>query len=121
MMVGCGLRNGEARAANVNNVVADDVYRVHERILSNTHRPAKLKHRRAGEFREVPLPRSVRREAVPCHGAARRRRGQQGGQPLGQREVAEVVGAEHQLVAVLGLSTRRVVEGDPALWTTASR
>ncbi|MER5668823.1 tyrosine-type recombinase/integrase [Streptomyces mirabilis] len=30
MMAGCGLRNGEARAVNVNNVVADDVYRVHE-------------------------------------------------------------------------------------------
>ncbi|MEW2131041.1 hypothetical protein [Streptomyces sp. NPDC005435] len=27
MMVGCGLRNGEARAGNINNVVADDVYR----------------------------------------------------------------------------------------------
>ncbi|GAA0641764.1 site-specific integrase [Streptomyces thermocarboxydovorans] len=60
MMVGCGLRNGEARAVNVNNVVADDVYRVHEQIHSNTHKPAKLKHRKAGEFREVPLPRSVR-------------------------------------------------------------
>ncbi|MDX3525947.1 tyrosine-type recombinase/integrase [Streptomyces sp. ID05-39B] len=60
MMVGCGLRNGEARAVNVNNVVAGDVYRVHEQIHSNTHRPAKLKHRKAGEFREVPLPRSVR-------------------------------------------------------------
>ncbi|MFE9976870.1 tyrosine-type recombinase/integrase [Streptomyces hirsutus] len=63
MMVGCGLRNGEARAVNVNNVVADDVYRVHEQIHSNTHKPAKLKHRKAGEFREVPLPRSVR-EAI---------------------------------------------------------
>ncbi|MER5520028.1 tyrosine-type recombinase/integrase, partial [Streptomyces sp. NPDC002763] len=40
--------------------VADDVYRVHEQIHSNTHKPAKLKHRKAGEFREVPLPRSVR-------------------------------------------------------------
>ncbi|MEU2060678.1 hypothetical protein [Streptomyces sp. NPDC013455] len=60
MMVGCGLRNGEARAVNINNVVADDVYRVHEQIHSNTHKPAKLKHRKAGEFREVPLPRSVR-------------------------------------------------------------
>jgi hypothetical protein len=48
MMAGCGLRNGEARAVNVNNVVADDVYRVHEQIHSNTHRPAKLKHRRVG-------------------------------------------------------------------------
>ncbi|MEU6944946.1 tyrosine-type recombinase/integrase [Streptomyces sp. NPDC046316] len=60
MMVGCGLRNGEARAVNVNNIVADDVYRVHEQIHSNTHKPAKLKHRKAGEFREVPLPRSVK-------------------------------------------------------------
>jgi hypothetical protein len=31
MMAGCGLRNGEARAVNVNNVVADGVYRVHSR------------------------------------------------------------------------------------------
>ncbi|WP_456293905.1 tyrosine-type recombinase/integrase [Streptomyces anulatus] len=60
MMVGCGLRNGEARAVNVNSVVADDVYQVHEQIHSNTHKPAKLKHRKAGEFREVPLPRSVK-------------------------------------------------------------
>jgi integrase len=63
MMAGCGLRNGEARAVNINNLVAEDVYRVHEQIHSNTHKPAKLKHRRAGEFREVPLPRSVR-EAI---------------------------------------------------------
>ncbi|MFF7122636.1 hypothetical protein [Streptomyces sp. NPDC008240] len=54
MMVGCGLRNGEARAVNINNVVAGDVYRAHEQIHSNTHKPAKLKHRKAGEFREVP-------------------------------------------------------------------
>ncbi|MDG9681848.1 hypothetical protein QC334_03680 [Streptomyces sp. DH18] len=59
MMAGCGLRNGEARAVNVTNVVADDVYRVREQIHSNTLKPAKLKHRKAGEFREVPLPRSV--------------------------------------------------------------
>ncbi|MGW1927714.1 tyrosine-type recombinase/integrase [Streptomyces sp. NPDC001919] len=63
MMAGCGLRNGEARAVNVNNVVAPDVYRVCEQIHSNTHKPAKLKHRRVGEFRDVPLPRSVR-EAI---------------------------------------------------------
>ncbi|WP_327725390.1 tyrosine-type recombinase/integrase [Streptomyces europaeiscabiei] len=60
MMAGCGLRNGEARAVNVNNVVARDVYRVREQIHSNTLKPAKLKHRKVGEFREVPLPRSVR-------------------------------------------------------------
>ncbi|MEV5681286.1 tyrosine-type recombinase/integrase [Streptomyces sp. NPDC052179] len=63
MMTGCGLRNGEARAVNVNNVVAQDVYRVREQIHSNTHKPAKLKHRKVGEFREVPLPQSVR-EAI---------------------------------------------------------
>ncbi|MCX4775076.1 tyrosine-type recombinase/integrase [Streptomyces sp. NBC_01285] len=66
MMAGCGLRNGEARAVNVNNLVAADVYRVHNQIHSSTHRPAKLKHRKAGEFREVPLPRSVR-EAIERH------------------------------------------------------
>jgi hypothetical protein len=36
MMAGCGLRNGEARAVNINNVVADDVYQVHEQIHSHT-------------------------------------------------------------------------------------
>lgn len=54
MMEGCGLRNGEARAVNVNNVVAVYMYWVHEQIHSNTHRPAKLKHRKvggAGRFR----------------------------------------------------------------------
>ncbi|MFF6783676.1 tyrosine-type recombinase/integrase [Streptomyces sp. NPDC012510] len=60
MMVGCGLRNGEARAVNINNVVANDVYRVTEQIHSALRKPAKLKHRKPGEFREVPLPRTVR-------------------------------------------------------------
>ncbi|MGA5443136.1 tyrosine-type recombinase/integrase [Streptomyces griseoincarnatus] len=46
--------------AYAKGAMADDVYRVHEQIASNTYKPAKLKHRRAGEFREVPLPRSVR-------------------------------------------------------------
>ena len=32
MMARCGLRNGEARAVNVHNVVAQDVYRVREQI-----------------------------------------------------------------------------------------
>ncbi|WP_345609799.1 tyrosine-type recombinase/integrase [Streptomyces sanyensis] len=63
MTAGCGLRNGGARAVNMNNVVADDVHRVHEQVHSTTHRPAKLKHRKVGDFREVPLPRSVR-EAI---------------------------------------------------------
>lgn len=63
---GCGLRNGETRAVNINNLVAEDVYRVHEQVHSNAHRPAKLKHRKVGKFREVPLPRSVR-EAIERH------------------------------------------------------
>ncbi|MFJ6518765.1 hypothetical protein ACIQJ4_11025 [Streptomyces filamentosus] len=46
MMAGCGLRNGEARAVNINNVVAQDIYRVCEQIHSNTLRLAKLKHRK---------------------------------------------------------------------------
>ncbi|MFD3650348.1 tyrosine-type recombinase/integrase [Streptomyces cyaneofuscatus] len=66
MMAGCGLRSGEARAVNVNSVVAQDVYRVREQIHSNTLRPAKPKHRKAGEFREVPLPRSVREAIERC-------------------------------------------------------
>ncbi|MFF3612012.1 hypothetical protein [Streptomyces sp. NPDC002580] len=81
MTAGCGLRNAEARPVNINNLVADDVYRVHEQIHSNTRWPAKLKHRKAGEFREVPLPRSVR-EAIERdeakHGTTRLRR-----QPVG--------------------------------------
>ncbi|QNP66653.1 tyrosine-type recombinase/integrase [Streptomyces genisteinicus] len=68
MMAGCGLRNGEARAVNVHNVVAQDVYRVREQIHSNTHKLAKLKHRKTGEFREVPLPRSAR-EAIERYAA----------------------------------------------------
>ncbi|WP_190160630.1 hypothetical protein [Streptomyces litmocidini] len=60
---GCGLRNGEARAVNVHHAVAQDVYRVRERIHPNAQRPAKLKHRKVGERRETSLPRSVR-EAI---------------------------------------------------------
>lgn len=48
MMVGCGLRNGEARAVNINNVVSDDVYRVHEQIHSNTHRPGEVEASQGG-------------------------------------------------------------------------
>ncbi|MEU8919239.1 tyrosine-type recombinase/integrase [Streptomyces nigrescens] len=60
MMRGCGLRNVEARAVNINNVISDDIYRVSDQIHHNTYRPAPLKHRHPGEFRDVPLPRSVR-------------------------------------------------------------
>ncbi|MEK9522524.1 hypothetical protein MIU24_24510 [Streptomyces venezuelae] len=73
IVAGCGLRNGEARAVNVNNVVAQYVYRVREQIRSNTLKPAKLKHRKAGDFREVPLPRSVQEANGTRRGTAPRR------------------------------------------------
>ncbi|WP_245877192.1 hypothetical protein [Streptomyces glaucescens] len=53
-MAGCGLRNSEARAVNINNVVAQDMYRMREQVHSNTLKSAKLKHRKVGQFREVP-------------------------------------------------------------------
>lgn len=60
MLHGCGLLNGEARAVNINNVIPDDAYRVTEQIHHNTYRPAPLKHRWPGEFRDTPLPHTAR-------------------------------------------------------------
>ncbi len=68
MMVGCGLRNGEARAVHINNVLpctsssADDVYRVHEQIHSHTQ----AGEARGTAERGVPRGPSARwvREAV---------------------------------------------------------
>lgn len=37
MMYGCGLRNGEARAVNINKIVADDVHRVTETLYGFRH------------------------------------------------------------------------------------
>ncbi|MEU3481809.1 hypothetical protein AB0E66_27015 [Streptomyces sp. NPDC033753] len=53
----------EESGCGTHNVVAQDMNRVREQIHSNTLKPAKLKHRKAGEFREVSLPRSAR-EAI---------------------------------------------------------
>ncbi|WP_431682694.1 hypothetical protein [Kitasatospora sp. KL5] len=36
LMSGCGLRNGEAHAVNINNIVADDVYRVTKQVNRTT-------------------------------------------------------------------------------------
>ncbi|GAA2489433.1 hypothetical protein GCM10023100_06860 [Actinocorallia cavernae] len=36
LMSGCGLRNGEAAAVNLNNIVADNVYRVTEQVILST-------------------------------------------------------------------------------------
>ncbi|MGW6560190.1 tyrosine-type recombinase/integrase [Streptomyces hydrogenans] len=60
LMSGCGHRNGEAFAANLEGMVADDVYRITEQIEGRTRQRAPLKHRRAGDFREVPMPATVR-------------------------------------------------------------
>ncbi|MBD0422735.1 tyrosine-type recombinase/integrase [Streptomyces sp. TRM S81-3] len=60
LMSGCGLRNGEAYAANRERIVADDVYRVTEQIEGKTRERAPLKHRKLGEFRETPMPSTVR-------------------------------------------------------------
>ncbi|MBQ0855408.1 site-specific integrase [Streptomyces sp. BH-SS-21] len=64
LMSGCGLRNGEAFAANTDRMVSDDVYRVTEQIEGKTRQQARLKHRKAGEFRETPMPRTVRKSLL---------------------------------------------------------
>ncbi|MGV9423319.1 hypothetical protein ACWDO7_03380 [Streptomyces sp. NPDC003656] len=60
LMSGWGLRNGEAAAVNLNNLVADDVYRVSEQVIVSTWSYGPLKHRKAGEYRDVPLPGALR-------------------------------------------------------------
>ncbi|GAA1244938.1 site-specific integrase [Kitasatospora nipponensis] len=60
LMSGCGMRNGEAAAVNLNNIVADDVYRIAEQVNQTTKLYGPLKHRKAGEYRDVPLPARVR-------------------------------------------------------------
>ncbi|GAA2249006.1 site-specific integrase [Streptomyces atrovirens] len=60
LMSGCGLRNGEAYAANPERMVADDIYRITEQIEGKTRERAPLKHRKLGEFRETPMPWTVR-------------------------------------------------------------
>ncbi|ANP56562.1 integrase [Streptomyces griseochromogenes] len=60
MMSGCGLRNGEAYAVNINNIVADDVYRVSEQVVMASRQYGPLKHRKPGDYRDVPLPAQVR-------------------------------------------------------------
>ncbi|MBC3987537.1 tyrosine-type recombinase/integrase [Streptomyces sp. AC563] len=60
LMSGCGMRNGEAAAVNVKNVVADDVYRISEQVNQTTREYGRLKHRKVGEYRDVPLPAQVK-------------------------------------------------------------
>ncbi|WP_329486624.1 tyrosine-type recombinase/integrase [Kitasatospora sp. NBC_01246] len=60
LMSGCGMRNGEALAVNLNNIVADDIYRITEQVNQTTKTYAPLKHRKAGDYRDVPLPARVK-------------------------------------------------------------
>ncbi|MGC5039956.1 tyrosine-type recombinase/integrase [Streptomyces sp. DT190] len=72
LMAGCGHRNGEAYAANLERMVADDVYRITEQIEGKTRERAPLKHRKPGEFRETPMPWTVRESLLryeKVHGA----------------------------------------------------
>ncbi|MEU4203962.1 site-specific integrase [Streptomyces sp. NPDC026294] len=64
IMSGCGLRTAEACAVNINNIVADDVYRVTEQISCKSGVRAPLKHRSKGDFREVPLPDKTRQSIL---------------------------------------------------------
>ncbi|BAJ26420.1 MULTISPECIES: site-specific integrase [Kitasatospora] len=72
LMSGCGLRNGEALAVNIDNIVADDVYRVTEQVNHATKTYARLKHRKVDEYRDVPLPARTKRaieQYAHTHGA----------------------------------------------------
>ncbi|MER5908848.1 tyrosine-type recombinase/integrase [Streptomyces mirabilis] len=60
LMSGCGHRNGEAYAANLERMVADDVCRITKQIDGTTRQRARLKHRKPGEFRETPMQSTVR-------------------------------------------------------------
>ncbi|MEV5602770.1 tyrosine-type recombinase/integrase [Streptomyces sp. NPDC052299] len=60
LMSGCGMRNGEAAAVNINNIVADDIYRITEQVNQTTKLYDRLKHRKLGEYRDTPLPAHTR-------------------------------------------------------------
>ncbi|MEV5843493.1 site-specific integrase [Streptomyces sp. NPDC051985] len=66
LMSGCGLRNAEAAAVNLHNIVADDVYRVCEQVNQTTTQYAPLKHRKSNEYRDVPLP-ALTRETIESY------------------------------------------------------
>jgi integrase len=60
LMAGCGLRIGEALAVRFENI-GDGVLRVTEqRLPDGSYGP--LKHRKAGDYRDVPLPSWVAQE-----------------------------------------------------------
>ncbi|MFB6561537.1 site-specific integrase [Streptomyces sp. NPDC056400] len=60
LMSGCGMRNGEAFAVNLSNLVAGDVYRITEQVNQTTKAYGRLKHRKPTDYRDVPLPARIR-------------------------------------------------------------
>jgi integrase len=67
LMRGCGLRIGEALAVRSDSV-RGDVLRIEEQVLS-TGKLGPLKHRKPGEYRDMPLPKYVAR-AITEHGGS---------------------------------------------------
>lgn len=66
LMSGCGMRNAEAVAVNVNNIVSDNTYRITEQVNQTTKAYGRLKHRKPGEYRDVPLPSRIK-QAIECY------------------------------------------------------
>ncbi|MFD8658752.1 site-specific integrase [Streptomyces globisporus] len=60
LMSGCGMRNGEAPAVSINNIVANNAYRITEQVNQTTKTYAPLKHRKVGDYRDVSLPARVK-------------------------------------------------------------
>ena len=57
-MRGCGLRIGEALAVGPHSICAGGVLRISEQLLA-TGLYGPLKHRKAGDFRDILLPAYV--------------------------------------------------------------
>ncbi|MFI0242144.1 hypothetical protein [Streptomyces sp. NPDC016845] len=66
LMSGCGLRNAEAAAVDLPDLVSRDVYRVTAQVNQTSGHYARLKHRKIGEYRGVPLPARTRRTIAPA-------------------------------------------------------
>jgi integrase len=65
LMRGCGVRISEALAVRETSL-SGDVLRISEQIAPDGRTTVPLKHRKAGEYREIPAPRYVR-EAIASH------------------------------------------------------
>ncbi|MGA5198321.1 tyrosine-type recombinase/integrase [Streptomyces exfoliatus] len=85
-MAGCGMRNGEAHAANVRSIVASDVYRITEQILDRTALPAQTEAPRpwgvqggSPTSQDSRLPTAIHREVRPGQGGLPPVRGNKSG------------------------------------------